>query len=96
VPLSYNLHNDSNVGQLEVHRAEQLVLGPSRFEFEIAFTKLKKYKSPNSDQLPEEFFKARGEISLSAIHQLINCVWNKENLLDQWKKSIIVPVHKKA
>jgi hypothetical protein len=29
------------------------------------------------------------------IHKLINSVWNKEELLDQWKVSIIVPVHKK-
>jgi hypothetical protein len=25
---------------------------------------------------------------------LINSVWNKEKLPDQWKESIIVPVHK--
>jgi hypothetical protein len=33
---------------------------------------------------------------LSAIHKLINSVWNKEELPDQWKESIIVPVHKKG
>jgi hypothetical protein len=32
---------------------------------------------------------------LSAIHELINSVWNKEELPDQWKESIIVPIHKK-
>jgi hypothetical protein len=32
---------------------------------------------------------------LSAIHKLINSVWNKEELPDQWK-FIIVPVHKKG
>jgi hypothetical protein len=30
------------------------------------------------------------------IHKLINSVWNKEELPDQWKESIIVPVHKKG
>jgi hypothetical protein len=30
------------------------------------------------------------------IHKLINSVWNKEELLDQWKESIIAPVHKKG
>jgi hypothetical protein len=34
--------------------AEQLVPGPSRLEVEIAITKLKKYKSPGSDQIPAE------------------------------------------
>jgi hypothetical protein len=27
---------------------------------------------------------------------LINFIWNKEELLDQWKESIIVPIHKKG
>jgi hypothetical protein len=33
---------------------------------------------------------------LSVIHKLINSIWNKEELPDQWKESIIVPVHKKS
>jgi hypothetical protein len=39
-------------------------------------------------------FKRGGEILLCAIHKLINSVWNTEELSDQWKESIIVPVHK--
>jgi hypothetical protein len=63
---------------------------------EIAIEKLKRYKSPGSDQIPAELIQAGGEILLSAIHKLINCVWNKEELPDQWKESIIVPVYKKG
>jgi hypothetical protein len=33
---------------------------------------------------------------LTAIHIPINSVWNKEEFLDQWKESIIAPVHKKG
>jgi hypothetical protein len=33
---------------------------------------------------------------LSAIHKLVNSVWNKEELPDQWKESIILPVHKEG
>jgi hypothetical protein len=33
---------------------------------------------------------------LSAHHGLINSIWNNEELLDEWKKSIIVPIHKKG
>jgi hypothetical protein len=33
---------------------------------------------------------------LSAIHKLINSIWNKEELPVQWKESIIVPIHKKG
>jgi hypothetical protein len=56
---------------------------------------LKKYKSLGSDKIPAELIQAGGEIILSAIHKLINSGWNKEELPDQWKESIIVPVHKK-
>jgi hypothetical protein len=33
--------------------------------------------------------------SLSKIHKLINSTWNKEELSDQWKETIIVLIHKK-
>jgi hypothetical protein len=33
---------------------------------------------------------------LSAIHKLIHSVWSKDEFPDQWKESIIVPVHKKG
>jgi hypothetical protein len=54
---------------------------------------LKRYKSPGSDQIPAELIQAGGEILLSAINKLINFVWNKEAVPDQWKESIIVPFH---
>jgi hypothetical protein len=81
------------VKQIEVHTAEILVPDPSRLEVEIAIAKLKEYKSPGSGQIPAELIQGGGEILLSAIHKLINSVWNKEELPDQWKEYIIVPIH---
>jgi hypothetical protein len=86
------VHNVSYVRQIEVYMTEPLVPGPSRLEVEIAIAKLEKYKSPGSDQIPAELIQAGGD--RSAIHKLINSVWNKEELPDHWKESIIVPVHK--
>jgi hypothetical protein len=51
---------------------------------------------PGSVQIPTELIQATGETLLSAIHKLINSIWNMEELLDQWKESIIVPVYEKA
>jgi hypothetical protein len=31
---------------------------------------------------------------VSVIHELITSIWNEEELPDQWKESITVPVHK--
>jgi hypothetical protein len=46
---------------------------------------LKKYKSPDNDEIPAELIQAGREILLSAIHKLINSVWNKEKLPDQYQ-----------
>jgi hypothetical protein len=62
---------------------------------EIAIAKFKKYKSPGSDLIPKELIQAGGETLLSAIHKLINYIWNKEELPDQWKELIILPIYKK-
>jgi hypothetical protein len=57
---------------------------------------LKKYELPGSDRIPAELIQGGSEILLSVIHNLINSVWNKEELPDQWKESIIVPIHNKG
>jgi hypothetical protein len=74
-----NLHNVSDVRQIEVHTAEPLVPGPSCLEVEIATAKLKKYKSPGRDQIPAELIdSSRGETLLSLNHKLTDHVWKKE------------------
>jgi hypothetical protein len=69
---------------------------PSAFEVDVAIEKLKRYKSPGTDQIPAELIKARSSKICSEIHKLINSIWNKEELPEQWKESIIVPVYKKG
>jgi hypothetical protein len=54
------------------------------------------YKYPGSDEIPAELFQAGGEIFSSKIHKLLKSIWNKEELPDQRKESIIVPVHRKG
>jgi hypothetical protein len=76
------VHNISDVRQLEVHTAEQLVPGPSRLEVEIAIAKLKKYKSPGIDEIPAELIQAEGEILLSAIQKLTNSIRSKEESVE--------------
>jgi hypothetical protein len=57
---------------------------------------LKKYQLPGNDQIPADLIEAVGEALLSAIHKLTNSTWNKEELPDERKESIIVPIHKKG
>jgi hypothetical protein len=76
------------VRQIEVHRDESLVPGPSHLEVDIAIAKLKKYKSTGSDQIPAKQIQARGEIyCLRSTNTLIlfgirkNCLISGRSLL---------------
>jgi hypothetical protein len=63
---------------------------------EISTGKLKSYKSPGTDNIPTELIKAGGETLYSEIHRLISSIWNREELPQQWKESVIVPIYKKG
>jgi hypothetical protein len=63
---------------------------------QIAIGKLKSYKSLGTDQILAELIKAGGETLYSEIRRLICSIWNKEELPQQWKESIIVPIYKKG
>jgi hypothetical protein len=94
--LLLNVQDVSDVRQIEIHIIEPLVLGPRILEFEIAIAEFEKYKSAGNDQIPAELIQRGGETLVSVIHKLINFIWNKEELPDQWKESITVPLHKKG
>jgi hypothetical protein len=91
-----NVHAVHGVRQMDIHTAEPLVPEPSNVEVEIAIGKLKSYKSPGTDQIPAELIRAGGETLYSEIHRLICFVWNKEELPQQWKESIIIKFIKRV
>jgi len=62
----------------------------------LAIEKLKNYKSPGFDQIPAELVKAGCRTIGCEIHILIISIWNKEELSDERKDSIIVPIYKKG
>jgi hypothetical protein len=87
--LLLNIHNISVVRQREIHTAEPLVPGSSHVGFENSIAQLKKYKCLGSNEI-----QAGGEILVSLIPKIINSIWNKFELPDQWNESIILSVHK--
>jgi hypothetical protein len=91
-----NVHGVHDVRQMDIHTAEPLVPEPSLVEVEIAIGELKSYKSPGTDQIPAELNKAGGETLYSDIHRLICSIRNKEELPQQWKESVIIPIHNKG
>ena len=53
-------------------------------------------KSPGIDQIPAKLIKEGGRTICYQIHKLIVSIWNKEELPEEWKESITVPIHKKG
>ena len=84
-----NVHGVNDVRQTEIHTVEPPVPEPSASEVKLAIEKLKNHKSPGTDQIP-----AGGKTFCCEIHKLIISIWNKEELPDEWKESIIVPIYK--
>ena len=91
-----NAHGISYARQREIHTIKPLASESSAFEDEICFEKLKRHKSPGTDQIPAELIKAGGRTISSEIHTLINSIWNKQELPEESKKSIIVPIYQKG
>jgi hypothetical protein len=93
----FNVIGVSDVGQAkEIHTAEPLQPEPSAFETESDIEKLKRHKSTGIDQIPTELIKAGGRTIRYEIHKLSLSIWNKEELPEEWKESIIVPIYKKG
>ena len=62
----------------------------------MATEKLQSHKIPDINQIPAELIKAGGTKICYEIHKLIIYIWNKEELPEEWKESIIVPLYKKG
>ena len=65
-------------------------------EIEDAITKLKKNKSPVTDEITAEMLQAGGEQLVHKIHELGNRAWKEEIIPEQCGRSILVPIPKKG
>jgi len=90
-----DVHGVNHDRRTEIHTAELLVPEPSASDVEMAVKKLKRYKSPGTDQILAELIKAGDRTIRYEIHKLIS-IWNMVELPDEWKESIIVPIYKKS
>ena len=66
----------------------------SAFDVEMAIDKLDRHKSLDTDEILAELIKTRGRTIRSEIHKPINYIWNMEELPEQCKESISVPIRK--
>jgi predicted sugar kinase len=79
----------------QIQTAEPLVREASAFEVELAIEKLRSRKLLGIDHIPAGLIKAGGKKIRYEIHKLITSIWNKEELPEDWKVLIVVPIYKK-
>ena len=58
-------------------------------------TQLKNAKAPGGDNIPPEALKEGGPCTVEALHRILNFVWEKEVIPDDWKRGLLVKLTKK-
>ena len=76
-----NVHGVNYIRQSEIHTAKRLVPEPSATEVEMASEKIKRQKSPGTDQIPGELVKAVGITIPSEIRNLFILFGIRRNCL---------------
>jgi hypothetical protein len=66
----FNVNGFNYPTQTKIHTAVPLVHEPSAFEVEMAIEKLKRHKSPGTDQIPENRLKQVVDLTLRYINLL--------------------------
>ena len=62
----------------------------------MTIEELKSHKSTDTDEIPAGLIKAGGRTIFFEIHKLIISIWSKEELPEEWKELIILPIYKKG
>ena len=61
-----------------------------------AIAKLKSRKAPGVCGIDEEMLKAGDMVAAEWLHRVIEVAWAKGEVVNDWKKAVIVPLHKKG
>ena len=59
-----------------------------------AIKQLKSRKAPGIDGIQAEIYKTGGSTIIKWLHRVINTVWKTEEVPDDWRKMVIIPLHK--
>ena len=65
-------------------------------ELNHAIFKLKNNKSPGEDRISAEMCKALGELGVNSLLELVNNVWQEEQVPADWRRGVIVRIPKKG
>ena len=69
---------------------------PSKTEIKKAIMTLRSGKAAGPDEIPAEAIKADIETAVQMLYSLFSKIWEKEEVLAQWKERIIIKLPKKG
>ena len=69
---------------------------PSKAELKKAIMTVRSGKSAGPDEIPAEAIKANIETAVQMLYSLFSKIWQKEEVLAQWKEGIIIKLPKKG
>lgn len=76
--------------------AEPMISDITLEEVKITINSLKNCKASGSDDIPAELIKYGGEEMHKYIFKVCQKIWEEEQMLENWKKAVIIPIHKKG
>jgi len=82
-----NVHSINDVSKLKYTQLS-CWHEPNGFEVLTVIENSKRYKSSGIGQALAELIHSGSGIVCSEIHKLTNCVWNKEEIPQQWKEPL--------
>ena len=68
---------------------------PSKAEIKKTIMTLRSWKAAGPDEIPAEAIKAEIETAVNMPYSLFSKIWEKEEVLAQWKEGIIVKLPNK-
>ena len=84
----------TNPPSIERGQVLKIKTGPiTKTEVTTAMKHLKNGKVGGIDNLPSEAIKALDNISINNFHNLLNMIWEEEQVPDYWTKGILVKLH---
>ena len=65
-------------------------------EVRRGIARLKNRKTPGVCKISGEMLKVGGEVVVVWLHRIVNRAWKSGMVPDDWRKALVVPVHKKG
>ena len=75
-----------------MHTEKPDIQEPRIFEVELAIQNKKKHKAAGVGHIPSEIFHAGGGKLHEEIHKPIVLIWNKDELLQEWKDPLLFQI----